>query len=119
MQSPNPPTTQTAPNQWAIIELMGHVRTAGRVSKDTEFNTPLIRLDVPVKGKDTEFVTQYINSSSLYRMTMCEEKIARAFAEQSAPPVEIWQVKHLLLPNSDPSDPSDPSDEDTDDDIPL
>lgn len=38
---------QDAPAQWAILELMGHQRVAGRVTQQTFGGANLIRVDVP------------------------------------------------------------------------
>lgn len=86
-------STEAAP-QWAIVELMGHGLTAGRISKDTTFGTAMLRVDVPTK--DT-FVTAFLNPSGIYRVTLAEEKIARAVAEQNQPrPVSEWTISQLL-----------------------
>jgi hypothetical protein len=88
--------TQTSP-QWAIIELMGHVRYGGLVSKDNQFGTAMLRIDVP--QEDGSFVSQLVNPSSLYRLTICEEKLARAAAERGNPaPMQQWELSHLLSP---------------------
>lgn len=83
--------------QWAIVELMGHSRTGGKVSKDTTLGTALLRLDVPVGNG--EFATQLINPSSIYRLTFCAEAIARVAAEAgSNKPIHEYEVRHLLPP---------------------
>jgi len=64
-------TTTTEAPQWAIIELMGHIRYGGQVSKDTQLGTPL--LCVEVLQQDGSFVTQLVNLASIYRITMCDE----------------------------------------------
>lgn len=85
------PEENNAP-QWAIVELMGHVRTGGLVSKDTMLSTPLLRVDVPIDAGDA-FVTQLVNPSSIYRMTMCSEDLARAAAKLSNPmPLHSWEM---------------------------
>lgn len=38
---------QKAYEGWAIVELMGHVRLAGRVSPAPMFGTELLRIDIP------------------------------------------------------------------------
>jgi hypothetical protein len=112
--------TETAP-QWAIIELMGHVRYGGLVSKDNQFGTAMLRIDVP--QKDGSFVSQLVNPSSLYRLTLCEEKLARAAAEQGNPaPMQQWEISHLFTPPAptltDGTDP-DNHQNDEDRDLPL
>ena len=88
------PETNTE-SSWAILELMGHVKTGALISKDTQFGTALLRAEVP--QQDGSFVTQLINPSSLYRVTICEEKIARACAEHAtSKPMNSWELKHLM-----------------------
>lgn len=101
-------TTNAEAPQWAIIELMGHIRYGGLVSKDTQLGTPLLRVEVP--QQDGSFVTQLVNPSSIYRITMCDESLGRAAAAQGNPkPMSQWELRHLLPP-------SDPDDEAADDD---
>lgn len=86
--------TESAP-QWAVIELMGHVRYGGLVSKDNALGTAMLRVDVP--QADGSFVSQLVNPSSIYRITFCAEAIARVAAKQGdAKPMQSWDLKHLL-----------------------
>jgi hypothetical protein len=76
--------------QWAIVELMGHVKIAGRVTEEERFGAKLGRVDIP--NGDT-FVTQYFNGSSLYRLTPTTEEIARSVAKSNQPsPVYRWEL---------------------------
>lgn len=69
-------TTNAAPfESWAIVELMGHVCVAGRVTEETLFGAQLGRIDIPIN--DTDFVTQYFGGSSVYRITPVTEDAAR------------------------------------------
>lgn len=80
---------------WAILELMGHVKTGALISKDTQFGTALLRAEVP--QENGTFITQLINPSSLYRVTICEEKLACACAASNqSQPLNRWEVQHLL-----------------------
>lgn len=90
-------TTETENNvpMWAILELMGHVKTGALISKDTQLGTAMLRADVP--QKDGSNITQLVNPSSIYRITFCAEEIARACAAQcTAKPMDSWELKHLL-----------------------
>lgn len=90
----NEPTTSPVP-QWAIVELMGHNRYGGLVSTDTQFGTPLLRVDVPMPDGST--VSQLINPASIYRLTMCSEELARHAAKLGNPrPLESWEMPALL-----------------------
>lgn len=89
----NQTTQQDAP-MWAIVELMGHNKTGALVSKDTQLGTALLRLDVP--GPDGKMVTQLVNPSSIYRMTFCDEALARAAAKAgNAMPYTSWEVERM------------------------
>lgn len=35
-------------DQWAVVELMGHVRLAGRISEEERFGSKLGRIDIPI-----------------------------------------------------------------------
>jgi len=110
-------TDTTEAPQWAVIELMGHVRYGGQVSKDNQFGTALIRVDVP--QADGSFVSQLVNPTSIYRITMCSEEIGRAAAKQGSPsPLSQWELKHLLPPPPE-EDHSDVFEEHEDEDVPL
>lgn len=76
--------------QWAVVELMGHVRLAGRVTEENLFGTALGRVDVPTS--DTEFLTQFFSGSSVYRITPVSEEAARQVA-RSARPAPIYRLE--------------------------
>ena len=91
----NTESNNTEAPQWAIIELMGHVKYGGLVSKDNKLGTAMLRVDVP--QQNGTFVSQLINPSSLYRITFCAEEIGRAAAAQGdAKPLGQWELRHLL-----------------------
>ena len=67
---------QAQEEMWAIVELMGHGQTAGRVEKPTEWGG-LMRVDVPDEdGSRTEFYSM----SAIYSVKFVGEEIARAYA---------------------------------------
>lgn len=77
---------------WAIVELMGHVKMAGKVCEEERFGTKMGRIDIPGPGKS--FVTQWFSGSSVYRMTPTTEEVARAVARNNAPaPVNTWELR--------------------------
>lgn len=63
-------------DSWAIVELMGHVAMAGRVTKPGEFGG-LWQIDIPDADK---YRTEFFGSGSVYRIRMVSEEIARAYA---------------------------------------
>lgn len=77
-------------DQWAILELMGHVRLAGRVTEEEHFGTKLGRIDIP---SGDGFTTQYFSGGSIYRLTPTTEAIARRVAQSNQPqPVHRWEL---------------------------
>lgn len=81
---------------WAILELMGHVRLAGRVTEESHFGTALGRIDIP--SGDT-FTTQYFGGASIYRLSPVSEQVARIVAAQNQPePVHRWELPLAVLP---------------------
>ncbi len=78
--------------QWAIVELMGHVRLAGKVTEEERFGAKLGRIDIP---KEAGFYTQYFGGSSVYRVTPVTEDIARAVAKSVPEPVSRWELPSM------------------------
>ena len=62
---------------WALLEIMGHRQTAGRISEVQIGGATMLRVDVPKPDSDEIAVTQYYGGSSIYCMTPCDEKTAR------------------------------------------
>lgn len=102
-------------DQWAIVELMGHVRVAGRVTEEEHFGAKLGRVDIPTH--DGGFATQFFGGGSVYRLTPCAEEVARAVALRNQPePVHRWELPApkaapIVAPEADVYYP-DPDDED-------
>lgn len=73
--------------EWAVLELMGHRRLAGRVSEETIGGAAFIRIDVPGGA------TQFYAPGAVYCITPTSEEIARQFAEGNKPrPVERYEL---------------------------
>lgn len=82
---------------WAIVELMGHRRIAGRVSQAEQYGTAMLRIDVPSE-KPEEFQTQFYGGTSIYCLTPTTEDIARRVAARSRPsPVHAWEFPQLQV----------------------
>lgn len=81
---------------WAIVEIMGHQVVAGKVSEETHFGAPLMRVDVPKTTKRETF-TVYYGGGAIYKITPTTEEIANAFVEKQDPePVKPYM---LALPS--------------------
>lgn len=83
---------------WAIVELMGHRRLAGRVREVQLAGHGYLRLDIPAAGDDPAR-TQYIAPGSVYALHPTGEKTARAAAAHWRPePVQRWELPGLAKP---------------------
>lgn len=69
---------QAQEEMWAIVELMGHGQTAGRIEKPTEWGG-LMRVDVPAED-DSSYRTEFYSMSAIYSVKFVSEEIARAYA---------------------------------------
>lgn len=85
---------------WGILEVMGHVSVAGRISEQTIAGSALVRVDIPeVVIGATAYAeeyripahTQLFGVGSIYRLTPCDEEIARtAAAGMQSEPVKAY-----------------------------
>jgi hypothetical protein len=65
---------------WAIVEIMGHTKLAGRASEQTIAGSTFLRVDVPgVDGQES--FTRFYGAGAIYSITPCTEEIARRAAE--------------------------------------
>lgn len=100
-------------DQWAILELMGHVRLAGRVSEEERFGCKVGRIDVP---DGDGFITQYFGGQSICRLTVVSEEVARSVANASKKlPIHAWELPQPALPSPVRSSPEPEEDEEDDD----
>lgn len=81
-------------DEWAILELMGHRRLAGKVSEAAIGGGSFIRIDMPMKGGGNS--TQFYSPGSIYCITPTTEQIARAVSLSSQPePINRWEFPQL------------------------
>lgn len=81
---------------WAILELMGHRRLAGRVTEETRFGVAMCRIDVPAVD-DLAGFTQCYGGQAIYGLTPVSEQIARAMAAKlRARPVDVYDLGSLM-----------------------
>ncbi len=77
---------------WAILELMGRRRMAGKLSEATIAGAKLIRIDVPLETGD---VTQFYSPSAVYCITQTTEEVARRAASrlEQVAPASAWELR--------------------------
>lgn len=75
---------------WAIVELFGHKRLAGRVSSQVVAGASLVRIDVPDTPADhrpaTQAYTKLHGVAAIYGITPVSEDVARRAARE----IERW-----------------------------
>lgn len=82
-------------NEWAIVELMGHRRIAGRVTEQEIAGRAFLRIDIP--QEDGGEATEFYNPASLYGMTPCDEALARVVAREiDRRPVSAYALERVL-----------------------
>lgn len=65
---------------WAILEVMGHQRFAGKVTEATLAGGSFVRIDIPAVGEQPQF-TKFFPPHTIYCLTPTTEEIARAMAK--------------------------------------
>lgn len=82
MNSVKPETIDT----WAIVELFGHSRIAGKIYEKPIAGTNMLVVDVPETKKQPSF-TRMLGGAAIYAINPCTEELARLAAESinSAP----------------------------------
>jgi hypothetical protein len=109
-------------DQWAVVELFGHQRIAGRVTEQAIGGATFIRVDVP--DGDT-FFTRMFGPSAIYSITPCTEEVCRQAATRiDAKPVFAIPLPSLTAPairelneRYDPDDDPEVGDDDPDGDL--
>lgn len=89
-------------DQWAIVELFGHKKMAGRVTI-----APMegfLRVDVPNEQEGIKY-TRYLNNKAIYAINPASEELVRRVAEQfSEPPVSRWEMEDVFNNTDDEDD---------------
>jgi len=81
-------------DQWCILDLFGHQRTAGHVTEATIGGCAFVRIDVP-EGEG--YRTEYYGNGAIYSMRPVNEEIAREVVKSgTSQPVHQYEVASLL-----------------------
>lgn len=85
---------------WAIVELFGHRRLAGRVAQVEQYGQAMLRLDVPMA--DGTESTHFYGGGAVYGVHPTSEELARTVAQKCDPaPVHRWELPALPAPSPD------------------
>lgn len=81
---------------WALIELFGHSRIAGKCSEQNIGGASFLRLDVPETKTNPAF-TRLLNPSAVYAINPMTEEVARHYAENlNVKPIEAWDIRKFM-----------------------
>jgi len=72
--------TESTFDEWAIVELLGHRRLAGRIREVQIAGHGFLRLDIPDTGDEEPGATQFISPGLVYAMHPVDEDTARRAA---------------------------------------
>jgi len=106
--------SQTAFDQWCILELFGRQVIAGQVTEQVIGGCSFIRIDVPETENQPAF-TRFYGQGAIYAMTPVSEEAARIALKQFRPePVNVYvpELKQLKARDEDFND-----DDGVDDDL--
>src|ERR1035441_2324977 len=83
---------QESKEMWALVELFGHNRVAGKVTEAEMGGGALIRVDVPAV-KDREPLTKYYNVKAIYALTRVDEATCMEMAKSiDAAPIYSYSL---------------------------
>lgn len=81
---------------WAIVELFGHNKIAGKVSEQTIGGSSMVRVDVPDTEASPAF-TRLLNVSAIYAINPVTEEVAVGYASRlQSKPIETWDAREVL-----------------------
>lgn len=80
---------------WAIVELFGHSKIAGKVTEQSVGSSSFVRVDVPETESHPSF-TRLFNPSAIYAINPVTEEVAKYMAVQiQSQPIQSWDVKKM------------------------
>jgi len=96
---------------WAIVEMFGHQRIAGRVSEQQVGGCAFVRVDVPAVEGCPAF-TKLLGQGAIYAITITDEETATVVARGCCQrPMDEFSARRLLeLPAADGEGPDDGDD---------
>lgn len=105
-------------DQWCIVEVMGRLRLAGRVTEQVVAGQGFIRVDVPATARQPAF-TRMFGPGSIYSFTPVTEEMAKACAERfNEAPLDVYDIRATLAKLPKPAGGEGATGEDLEDDLP-
>ena len=80
---------------FAIVELFGHNRMAGKVTEQSIGVATFIRIDVPETKTQPRF-SRLVNPSAIYAINPVTEEVATQMAQMiEVQPIESWDIQTM------------------------
>lgn len=74
---PQPEETQW---EWAIVEIFGHRKHAGRIREEERFGAKMLRIDIPKTNNEgtlaKSWTSHFYGGASIFSMTLTDERTA-------------------------------------------
>lgn len=101
MEDPVEETSKAPETLWAIVELFGHQRIAGKLSEQTMGGGTFVRVDVPAIAREgapeIPGFTKLFGNGAIYAINFVDERTARiAAAGIKATPIGVWDLREGL-----------------------
>lgn len=81
---------------YAIIELFGHNKMAGKVTEQVIGGASFIRVDVPETKSQPSF-TRMLHANAIYAINPVTEEVATGYAERiQVQPIQSWDAREVL-----------------------
>lgn len=83
-------------NQWAIVELFGHTKIAGKLSEQVIGGCSFIRIDVPeINGKQA--FTKLFGQGAIYSISFVDEETAIGAVQYiRESPIDEWSARKMI-----------------------
>ena len=82
---------------WAVVDLFGHQRVAGRVTEQQLGGETFVRVDIPKPTDEASYFTRLFGKGAIYSISLVDEPIAREVAKRCSPaPVGRYEIGNLL-----------------------
>lgn len=84
---------------WAIVELFGHNKIAGKCSEQNVAGSNMLRIDVPETDINPAF-TRLLGHAAIYAINPVTEEVATHWAKMlHCAPINIWDVRKFMEKN--------------------
>ena len=87
-------------DSWAIVEVFGHAKFAGRVTEHAIGGASFVRVDVPAVDNSPAF-TKLFGASAIYSITPVTEELARqAVKACHSEPISVYIPENRSIPQN-------------------